>query len=256
MNEEEVPAAPEAAAAPDPADTAPSPPPDPADTAPGPPAAVVEGPAAKRVRYTPGKDDLIRDPEAVLAALRRMRNVNDAVSFFNVDRTVKFMLRNDADAYDIDPEPADADLHTDLCIVVDEDDTTIAKVMELEHDGYFEEPTMFVLESYSVSPTDLADEELLDLIKKLNEVHKYRVCPCGSYMIKDQGPQCLFCEMTAEPGATKSQFCAICQDDGIAAHMTTQTCCNQPLHKACLSSWRDRATAGDGVTCPLCRAQQ
>ena len=222
---------------------------DDADDAESPPSS----PSAKRARYTPGSDDFIRDPEAVLSALRRMRNFNDAVSFFNADRTVKFMLRNDADAYDLDPEPADAELHTDLCIVVDEDDAAIAKVMELEHDGYFEEPTMFVLESYSVSPTDTADEELLDLIKKLNEVHKYRVCPCGGYMIKDQAALCLFCEMTAEPGATQLEFCAICQDDGIAAHMTTQTCCNQRLHKACLGAWTARQAAGGNATCPLCR---
>jgi hypothetical protein len=219
------------------------------------PVVTVDGPAAKRPRYAPADGDLIRDASAVLASLRRMRNTNDGVSFWNADRTIKFMLRNDSEAYDLDPEPPDTDIHTDLCIVVDEDDATIAKVLELEHDGYFDEPTMFVLESYSVSPTDPADEELLDLIKKLNEAHKFRICPCGSYVIKDQAPQCLFCELTAEPGASKSEFCAICQDDGIAAHMTTQPCCTQPLHKACLSAWKDRQT-GSSMTCPLCRAQQ
>jgi hypothetical protein len=215
-----------------------------------------DAPLAKRARYAPGPDDVVRDAGAVLAAMRRMRNFNDAVSFWNADRTIKFMLRNDADAYELDPEPADNDIHADLCIVVDEDNTAVAKVMELEHDGYFDEPTMFVLESYSVSPTDVADEELLDLIKKLNQVHKYKLCPCGGYMIKDQAALCLFCELTAEPGATKSEFCAICQDDGIAAHMTTQPCCTQKLHKACLSAWKDRQTTGGTMTCPLCRAQQ
>lgn len=212
--------------------------------------------------YVPGEGDLIRDARSALAALQRMRNINDAVTFWNADRTLKFMLRNDTDSYDMDND--EDDIHTDLCIVVDEDDTTAAKVMELEHDGYFDEPTMFVIESYSVSKDDHTDTELLSLIKKLNEVHKYSVCPCGAYMIKDRASVCLYCELTAEPGAMNTEFCAICQDQGIAAHMCTQTCCTQSLHKACLSAWRDKQTAagtaggggGGGATCPLCRAPQ
>ncbi len=186
-------------------------------------------------------EPFVRDPQAVMATLRRLRNVNDAVSFWNAERTIKFMLRNDADSYEDDD--LEGTVHADLCIVVDEDDSLIAKVLELEHDGYYDEPTMFVLESYSI----VSDPG--PLVAKLNEVHKYRICPCGAYLIKDEAAMCLFCEMTAEPDASKL-FCAICQDQGVRAHMTFQGCCGQPLHKACLASWRD----GGKETCPLCRA--
>lgn len=186
---------------------------------------------------------LVKDPEAVLATLRRMRNTNGAVSFWNADHSIRFMLRNDAEAYELDDIDPDA-VHADLCIVVDEDDSLIAKVLELEHDGYFDEPTMFVLESYEVAG------DAGPVVEKLNEVHKYKVCPCARYLIKDQADICLFCQLTAAPGACDKQFCPICHDDGIKAHMTTQACCDQPLHLACLATWRDQGKS----TCPLCRA--
>lgn len=200
--------------------------------------------------YEAAEHDFIKDPSAVLATLRRIRNANDAVMFYNADRSIKFLLRNDVDAYDDDTE---TEIHADLCIVVEEEDCLMAKIIELEHDGYFEEPTTFVIESYVIQSEETAETaDVMPLVHKLNAMHKYRICPCGCYLIKDQAPMCLYCEMTARPGSRDKEFCAICQDEGIAMHMTTQPCCGQRLHKACLATWREKGVGRNADKCPLC----
>ena len=203
-------------------------------------------------RHLARDDDLIRDPKALRTTLRRMQLANEAITFWNQDRTLKLMLRNDPDM-DEEDDPVKL-VSADLCIVVDEDDAAATRAMEMEHDGVFEESTMFVVDNFEV-PMDGPDalDELLVATRRINALHRTTICGCGKYLIKDEAPVCLFCEMTAADQDLDTQFCAICQDTGARAHMATQACCSQTLHRTCLDAWRAK---GEGETrrCPLCRA--
>jgi hypothetical protein len=210
---------------------------------------------------------LIRDPRALLEALRRLRAANDAVVFWNADHTLKLMLRNDPGAVDVDDKDA---VGWDLSIVWDSDDEDddsaprMRRVAALDSDGVLEDPGTLVMDSGLVASVSEAaadpDDEHSDLgrcVAALNAAYCYAVCPCGAYLIKDGGDACLFCLMTSTPADSRRQFCAICQSDGTVQHMVRQGCCRQYLHRSCLAAWACRCAASPGgasPSCPLCRA--
>lgn len=190
-------------------------------------------------------DGLVKDDKCFLACLLRMHMTNEAVTLWSASRDFRIMLRND-------PEEADT-IAFQICLVDDDEGQKgLSRVLELEYDGYFEDAT-FVMETYSFDRDELikSPDLLSPARNRLNEIHSFRLCPCGAYFIKDGAKMCLFCQLTGESLNAPEHICAICHDTSVALHMVTQPCCGQLLHKSCLACW----TASSGqLTCPLCRA--
>jgi hypothetical protein len=214
------------------------------------------GPRSTNTKRQHGHDDdIVRDPAAMLACLRRMKHCNGALAFYNQDHSMKFLLRNDADSYTMDSDD-DAEINVDFCIAVDEADERMAKLLDMDASGYFEDPSVYVLESFCIDGTDPPDgadctcDELKSLMRRINDAFHYALCHCGAYIVKDRAPVCLFCQMTAGPDDRAEGMCAICQDECMSMHAARMPCCGQALHRACLKAWRDR---GRGTTCPLCQ---
>ena len=213
---------------------------------------------------------MIQDARALLGALRRLQTANDAVIFWNAEGSFKLMLRNDAsEALETDPDS----MGWDLSIVWDEDEEDddantnsmrdVGKVLQLEPDGFLDEPGTFIVDSGSLDLAAASEalgssdcggccEDLRKVMAAVNKLHACTVCPCGKYLIKDAEASCIVCHMTSAPGDVRSHFCAICQCDGARRHMAQQPCCGQYLHVRCLSGWTG-SWAGTPV-CPLCRA--
>lgn len=194
-------------------------------------------------------EELVRDAASLISTCRRLSVSNDAIAFWNIDHKFKLMLRND---------PIDHDTcGFDISILSGEDDDVedLSNVLALEHDGYYDEPGMFVLETLSF-PRDAAPDhpEVVKAKDVINRIYGYRLCPCGSYMIKDSQDTnatiCAFCQLTSTSADMEPVFCPICQDSTIRKHMTVQACCNQALHRTCLETWLAKS---DSTRCPLCR---
>ena len=192
----------------------------------------------------------VSDVKCMLACLLRMHMSNEAVVFWNHSREFKVMIRND---------PVDSEtVAFDVCIVYgDEDDETAAsqqvpKVLEMEYDGYFDDEGTFVVEDFSYKMDQVVrhPDMLDDARKKINEIHAFRICRCGSYFIKDGAALCLYCQLTDEKYDSSRHFCAICHEHSIERHMLRQPCCNQMLHRSCLSTW---VITSKDTRCPLCR---
>lgn len=182
--------------------------------------------------------------------MQRLHASNDAVVFWNREETFKILIRND---------PTDDDTCTvELAILCDEDEpdgARMLKCLQLEHDGYFDEPGVFSVETLSVRRDATAsDSDLLRAVSMINDVYEYVVCKCARYLIKDahflssEPHLCLHCQLTARTGDKDVDFCPICQEKSFARHMETTACCKQRLHKACADVWREKNSL-----CPLCR---
>lgn len=185
---------------------------------------------------------LIHDAHALLATLKRLHALNDSILFWNQQRSIKLMLRND---------PVDSEtLACELAMVVDEGDEPTAQMLDLNSDGYMDEPGTYVLETWNFAMAEFGVDEAERVMHVINRAYLTRLCGCGVYLIKDDGDMCPFCEMTATPQSKQNVFCAICHSDGVAMHMDTMACCQQRLHRQCLATWK--AKSGD-ARCPLCR---
>lgn len=185
---------------------------------------------------------LVQDAEALLLTLRRLRALNEAVMFYSHDSSLKLMLRNDPSGDDT--------LACDLCVVVDEEDDLLNRMLDLHADGYQEDPTTYVLDSWSFKDARVTPRDLDKVVAAINAAYLLRTCPCRRYLIKDDGLYCYFCQLSSTAADRQRQFCPICCEDGARMHMATTTCCSQPLHRACLATWH--AKSGD-ERCPLCR---
>lgn len=191
----------------------------------------------------PPPPPLISDVRCLWSTLVRLHATNDAVVFWNRDRSFKIMLRND-------PEDA-VTLACDLSIVFDEEDPAMGRVMDLMFDGYLEEAGIYVLESWKFSREECAPEDVTPVLNAINRVHDYSLCPCGSYVIKDRAPMCAFCHLTSTvDDAADEGMCAICHDACLARHAVHMGCCNQMLHGRCLRTWK---STSEDPRCPLCR---
>jgi len=185
---------------------------------------------------------LVYDHLSMFHVIKRLHNVNDAVMFWNEERTFKLMLRNDPGD--------DASIGCELSVVFDEDDERMQRVLDLTNDGYMDEPGVFVLDTWSFPEAEFSYEDARKVMNAINNAYLFKVCPCGSYMIKDDSSICVFCQMTSTPQGRLVHWCSICCEDGMAMHMRQQACCQQYLHAKCIRTWR--AKSGDD-RCPLCR---
>jgi hypothetical protein len=187
---------------------------------------------------------LIHDPEALVGVIKRLHATNDGVTFWNHERSFKLMLRNDPS-----PEAEDS-VACELVMVVDEDDERMATLMELDGDGYLEEPGTYILDTWTFKLAHLDAAAVAKVQAAINRVYLTTVCPCGDYLIKDDATYCVYCHMVGTPEDKTHHFCSICCDSGIRMHMTVMPCCQQCLHETCLRTWRHKS--GD-ERCPFCR---
>lgn len=191
--------------------------------------------------------ELVSDPKSFLKALARLHQNNDAILFWNVDDTFRILLRND---------PVETDSYTfDLSILCDDDASEgwLQKLLQTDHDGYFEEDGVFTFETISVSTeSDGSSDDTKHAMEQVNALWRYRVCPCKKYLIKDAEHICTFCEMTMTEADTVEEFCPICHDTAIRKHMIQQACCSQFMHNACLETWVSK-TSDVPARCPMCR---
>lgn len=191
--------------------------------------------------------EVVKDVKCLLACVLRMHLSNEAVVFWNATREFRMMLRNDPD------EPGV--LSFELCLAPsddEEEDEGVSKVLQLEHEGYFDEG-LFVLDSFSYQMDEaVRSPELLDgACARINQVHAYSICRCSAYFIKDAAKLCLFCQMSNDAPGGAEHFCAICHESSIERHMVKKACCGQMLHRACLATWEVKSSDS---RCPLCRA--
>jgi len=194
---------------------------------------------------------LIKDPINFLDAVKRMTSDNIVIQFPNVDDSFVIMLRQ---LFDDD----DASHTIEVVIVYDEDkdpSESFYSLLEMDGMGFFDEEdeSSYIIDRFQFPTTPSSDDDdLLDAVSRINEVYAMRKCPCNKYLIKDSGPICLYCHMTATPDDMLSHLCPICHDDGPRIAMATQSCCGQLMHSACLQRWFDKQKC---ETCPMCRHQ-
>lgn len=196
------------------------------------------------------QNPLIADPLSLLAVVQRLHVSNDAVVFWNREETFKLLVRNDP----VDEETCSFELAI-LCDEDEPDGARMLKCLQLEHDGFFDEPGVFSVETLCVRRDATAsDPDLLRAVGMINDVFEYTVCKCARYLIKDaqflvgEPHLCLHCQLTARTGDADVDFCPICQEKSFTRHMETTPCCKQRLHTACADVWREK-----NVLCPLCR---
>ena len=192
---------------------------------------------------------LVKDPGNFLCALERLRANNDAIMFWNRTKTLKFMLRSDSTL------DSDQEMYFDMSITYDsseDPDDVLGDILALEHEGYFESETMFVVDEFSVlrNATE-SSEDLLAAMNKVNGVYDTIICPCSKYLIKDRSTTCITCVMTGARDGFQRVFCPICHDDEcLQMHMVMQQCCRQRVCSTCIRSWKNTT---DDSKCPLCR---
>lgn len=182
---------------------------------------------------------LVKDTAALLATVKRLRVLNDAVMFYNHEGSLKLMLRNCPD------ENPDI-LACELCIAVDDEDEDVNRMLQRTCDGYMDDPTTFVLDSWVIDADKC--EDLENAAAAINAAYLTRVCPCRHYLIKDDGVYCTFCQLTSTAAGRQHAMCPICHDDGVRMHMTCTACCGQAMHRGCLAKCKSR-----DARCPMCR---
>ncbi len=190
---------------------------------------------------------LVKNKERFWEVLKRIHESNDGVVYENEERSFKFMIRNDPEG------GAGKFMVMDLVIIATENDERVLDVLELEHDGWWDEDddTSFVVESWEFEKSKPNQEELQEMMDYVNCTYDYKICPCEKYFIKDKKDACFFCEMTASDDDMKRETCPICLVDGFAMHMKRTKCCNQVIHRGCARAW---TLKGKTNTCAMCRA--
>jgi hypothetical protein len=164
------------------------------------------------------------------------------------------MMRNVAE----DPDTVTFDIGI---VLFDEDDDGLTPMgrdintaLGNEWDGCVDEG-VFVFEEFSFVMADLMqDHNLLATARdRLNAIWGSSLCLCESYFIKDKASMCLHCQLTEKcTGNSRHHFCAICHETSPERFMVRQKCCDQHLHRSCVSTWE--STSHDRA-CPLCRSK-
>ena len=212
-------------------------------------------PPAPNLPQSLGDGPLIKEPSHFLSCLRRLHTYNDAVMFYNVDRTFKLMIRNDPDLADENAMACDISIVHDR----DNEDADYAEkwteILSLEHDGYYDDDSTFVLESFQFAVDELpTSEAVTSAANKINDIYAMTVCPCQRYLIKDgHATICTYCLLSSSTQGLRPCFCCVCQESTPQMHMNLQKCCDQYIHNKCLTTWYAKS---DQRLCPLCRAPQ
>ena len=195
---------------------------------------------------------LVREPLGLLQCLRRLHETTDSLVFWNADKTIRLMLRVDAEDSDQDT------MAFCLGVVVSEDDDDamdLTEVLKLEHEGYLDED-VFVIETVTLSRSTATpgDEDLIKVMRAINRLFAFRICPCAQYFLKDEDHAvCAWCLLGSAGADMETEFCCICHQKAAVRHMAKQPCCGQKLHQLCLDAW-NRSRGGE-APCPMCRAE-
>ena len=201
---------------------------------------------------------IIHDPTIFLRSLRRLKATQTAITFYNVDHSFKIMIRNDPiddDDEDDDEENTPKKFLFDVCILndvdSDEENDAWVNLIKLEQEGFYDEDDgTFVMENYSILDGDPDQTDLLDAVRRINQLYSMTICGCGEQFIKDTADMCIFCEMSCTPADLETTFCCICQNETVRKNTLLQPCCQKHLHTRCLHIWHK--TSGK-TQCPLCR---
>lgn len=189
--------------------------------------------------------NLVKNKERFWNVLKRVHESNDGLVYENEERSFKFMIRNDPEG------GAGKFMVMDLVIISSEEEERVQEVLELEHDGWWDDDNDFVIESWEFEKANPDQDELQEMMDYVNCTYEYKICPCGKYFIKDKKDACFFCEMTASEEDMKRETCPICLSDGFTMHMKRTKCCDQIVHRGCAKAWTLKGKSG---TCALCRA--
>lgn len=204
---------------------------------------------------------IIREPDALIPVLQRLKATSAAICMFNADRTFQIMLRSiDIEMGDDDENREnrndDDELNFDVCLVKPDEDSVVddaqwETILQLEYDGYLDGDDMvFVMDEWTLSARGSDRKTLLDAVQRINSVYAMSICPCKQYFIKDGGDMCPFCQLTSTAADLKPAYCCVCASTMPRKHMVCQPCCAQPIHAHCLQTWQVRS--GD-LRCPMCQ---
>jgi hypothetical protein len=198
-------------------------------------------PAAKKV--------LIRDEDAFLLVLKRLKEANDNVAY-RTSGGLRIMIRNEP----IVEDGHEKDITFDISVVVDEESPAILKAIKNEIDIMEDDSGCIVIEEFSFPPDDT--DTLKHVVEFLNAVELWTVCQCGEYLIKDACVMCYYCQMTGDPQEdAEDVFCPICHESGRKRWMTTTACCSQRMHTKCKEDCIVSSTLRlqEPPVCPMCR---
>jgi len=187
---------------------------------------------------------LVKDPQKLIDVFTQLATDNDALVFWNHERSLLLMLRND-------PVDEDDAIGTELVIINEEagESGRLTTILETEYEGYYDDynPEFFVMKSF-VIPKGAApdDPSVLTAVKQTNALYATSVCGCTNYLARGPG-HCTFCHLTAAAEDLCAVECPICREEGPKFHMCTQACCGKTVHKKCMAKWKS--------SCPFCRAE-
>lgn len=196
--------------------------------------------------------ELVKEAASLVACFQRLHATNEGVCFWNADRTLKLMLRNN-------PESGPDSLSAELLLLCDEDgdddsNDSAAKeletIMELDVDSY-SDGDAWVLEEFVLDASvDPSDDAVAGIMATINKVYNMRICDCRKYMLREQDTStCCFCLLTGTAEDREPVSCPICYAVGPRLGFRKQECCGQLMHTSCLNRWH--ATSAN--TCPWCR---
>ena len=209
-----------------------------------------QSPLSQAAGAAPEWKELVREAASLIACFQRLHATNEGVCFWNVDRTLKLMLRNN-------PDSSANTLSAELLLLCDDDDDDdgsatkeLEEIMELDVDSYVDGDA-WVLEEFlldaSVEPTD---DAVTGVMETINKVYNMRICDCRKYMLREQDTStCCFCLLTGTAADREPVNCPICYAVGPRLGFRKQECCGQLMHTSCLNRWH--ATSAN--TCPWCR---
>lgn len=215
---------------------------------------VSENPKKHETWYDPDRPRLVLDREAMYETVLRMHESDLDLSFRfrNQGRELELMLRDDDDVSDLTDDEDEDDVCVSLAVA---NPPAAFRASTGEEECYQKTVT---IERWRFGR--FTQERAGDIMDAINRAYGYRPCACGQYFVLDGGVTCLFCHMTGTARGRQKSFCPVCQDDGLAMHMTRQPCCGKTLHASCLRRWYASSSTDDDEdeppvkTCPLCRA--
>lgn len=197
------------------------------------------------------REMFVSDRSQFLKTLRRVHADGSYIMYPNADDTLRFMLRDMAQG------GAGKYMTFELVMVLDDEDGRVAKALRYEHDEYADEDdavgrVIGDLELGKGSPDEDELEELDEFQALVNKTRGYRICPCETYLIKDDADKCFACEMRAVAADLVEDTCPICLEQALMMHMKRTKCCGKLVHRGCSAAWAASGSSS-APTCPLCR---
>lgn len=195
----------------------------------------------------------VKSKRALVDTMRKMHANNEGVIFDNASGEFKMLIRC---SYESDsPE----EVEFEVCIIVEEDQTALSKLLKYELDGEFDddEEDLYIVGSVDIEDVSKIDENdpgVSWFMTTINEVFEWRFCNCSNGFVKRDEIECLRCSLTATDAdmdaiAEGTPDCMVCLDPCGRRWVKTMPCCGCKLHSRCFLRWSERNSK-----CPHCRA--